>query len=198
MFSDELVTAYPDAKVILTLRDPVKWFHSVNNTLIPVMKWPSWKVLKYMDSVSDSGALLNTWNTDIFCPQKDTGAWYDCVNSCLNIWSGIPGYQTTPRTAHWTEANFVRYYKTHCDRIRALVPSDRLLEFQATDGWEPLCKFLDIQVPEGQYPRLYDAESAVQRATTIWWRLVMRLAGRMLLRGVGILVVVAAMLIARR
>jgi hypothetical protein len=52
-----------------------------------------------------------------------------------------------------------------------------------------------MQVPEGQYPRLYDAESAVQRATTIWGQLVMRLAVRMLFIGVGLLVLVAAMLI---
>ncbi|KAL7894366.1 P-loop containing nucleoside triphosphate hydrolase protein [Trichoderma sp. SZMC 28014] len=119
MFSEELVAAYPDAKVILTLRDPVKWFHSVNNTLLPVLRWPSWRILKYMDS-------------------KDTGSWYDCCISCFNIWAGFPGYHTAPLTDHWTEANFVRYYETHCDRIRALVPSDKLLEFRATDGWEPL------------------------------------------------------------
>lgn len=139
------------------------------------------------------GAFVNTWNTDICYQQKDTGSWYDCCISCFNIWSGFPGYHTTPLTDHWTETNFVRYYETHCDRVRALVPSDRLLEFRATDGWEPLCKFLDIQVPEGPYPRLYDSESAIERVTTIWWRLVRRLAMRMLLPGVGILALVAAM-----
>ncbi|KAL6892025.1 P-loop containing nucleoside triphosphate hydrolase protein [Trichoderma evansii] len=179
MFSEELLIAYPNAKVILTLRDPVKWFRSVNNTLIPVLRWPSWKILKYMD-------------------REDTGSWYACVNSCLNIWAGVPGYHITPLADHWTEANFVRYYKAHCDRIRALVPGDKLLEFQAADGWEPLCKFLDIEVPEAQYPSLYNAANAVQRATTIWWRLVMRLAMKMLLRGAGFLVLVAAVLITSR
>jgi hypothetical protein len=58
MFAEELVTAYPDAKAILTLRDPVTWFHSVQNTLIPVLQWPSWKVLKYMDRVSDFGCIF--------------------------------------------------------------------------------------------------------------------------------------------
>lgn len=90
----------------------------------------------------------------------------------------------------------MRYYNGHCDRIRALVPGDKLLEFQAADGWEPLCKFLDIEVPAGQYPSLYNTENAVQRATTIWWQLVMRLAKNMLLRGVGFLVLVSAVLIA--
>ena len=33
----ELSEAYPEAKVILTLRDPEEWFHSFSNTIRPVM-----------------------------------------------------------------------------------------------------------------------------------------------------------------
>lgn len=31
-------------------------------------------------------------------------------------------------------------YKEHCATVRGLVPAERLLEWQAQDGWEPLCK----------------------------------------------------------
>ena len=38
--------------------------------------------------------------------------------------------------------------------VRAHVPEDKLLVFDVRDGWEPLCKFLGVPVPEGQdFPR---------------------------------------------
>ena len=38
-------------------------------------------------------------------------------------------------------------------QVQDEVPADRLLVFRATDGWEPLCKFLDVPVPDVPYPR---------------------------------------------
>lgn len=35
-------------------------------------------------------------------------------------------------------------------------PTDKLLVFKATDGWEPLCKFLDVPIPDVPYPREND------------------------------------------
>lgn len=39
------------------------------------------------------------------------------------------------------------------------MPKERLLEFNAKEGWEPLCKFLDVPIPEGPYPRTNDTKS---------------------------------------
>lgn len=36
--------------------------------------------------------------------------------------------------------------------IRGLVPSERLLEWEVGDGWEPLCKFLGKPVPDVPFP----------------------------------------------
>jgi Sulfotransferase domain len=33
------------------------------------------------------------------------------------------------------------------------VPADRLLVYSVTEGWEPLCKFLDVPVPPTPFPR---------------------------------------------
>ena len=35
---------------------------------------------------------------------------------------------------------------------------ERLLVFEAREGWVPLCKFLGKDVPEGEYPRLHDTK----------------------------------------
>lgn len=39
-FYKELAARYPQAKVILTLRDPHAWYKSVSNTILPAMKGP--------------------------------------------------------------------------------------------------------------------------------------------------------------
>ena len=47
----ELMAAYPNAKVLLTVRDPVKWFHSVKSTIfkssLTFFKFPN-VVLPYL------------------------------------------------------------------------------------------------------------------------------------------------------
>lgn len=39
MFVDELVAAYPNAKVVLTNRDPDKWLASILSTIYVILSW---------------------------------------------------------------------------------------------------------------------------------------------------------------
>jgi len=39
MFVDELIAAYPNAKVILTNRDPDKWLASILSTIYVILSW---------------------------------------------------------------------------------------------------------------------------------------------------------------
>jgi sulfotransferase family protein len=45
------------------------------------------------------------------------------------------------------------YYERYNAAVRRDAPPDRLLEFRATDGWEPLCAALGLPVPEEPFPR---------------------------------------------
>lgn len=38
-------------------------------------------------------------------------------------------------------------FEAHYARVRELVPADRLLEYHVSQGWVPLCEFLDKPVP---------------------------------------------------
>jgi hypothetical protein len=40
----------------------------------------------------------------------------------------------------------------HNDAVRAGVPSDRLLEWTAADGWDPICERLGVSVPDEPFP----------------------------------------------
>jgi hypothetical protein len=56
---------------------------------------------------------------------------------------------------------FLRHY----ENVRSLVPKDRLLEYKVTDGWEPLCKFLDQPVPKDcSFPNVNDNSDFVSRS----------------------------------
>jgi hypothetical protein len=41
-----------------------------------------------------------------------------------------------------------------CERVRRTVPADRLLDYRVQEGWEPLCRFLDVKVPDEPFPRV--------------------------------------------
>lgn len=44
-------------------------------------------------------------------------------------------------------------YRRNNEKVRATISADRLLIFTPADGWEPLCRFLEVPVPEGPFPR---------------------------------------------
>ena len=60
--------------------------------------------------------------------------------------------------------------------VRQTVPAERLLEWYPTDGWEPLCEFLEVDVPEGPVPNLNDTAAFKEgitggalAAVNEWW-----------------------------
>jgi hypothetical protein len=47
--------------------------------------------------------------------------------------------------------------------IQRTVAPERLLVWQPSDGWEPLCAFLEVTVPAAPFPRVNDSKEFVQR-----------------------------------
>lgn len=43
-------------------------------------------------------------------------------------------------------------YREHYASVRALVPKERLLEYEVKEGWAPLCEFLGQDVPGVPFP----------------------------------------------
>ncbi len=40
----------------------------------------------------------------------------------------------------------------HNDAVRAAIPPARLLEWEVTDGWEPICERLGVAAPDEPFP----------------------------------------------
>jgi len=56
------------------------------------------------------------------------------------------------------------FYDRHNEQVRREAPADRLLEWRATDGWEPLCRALGVPVPDEPFPRVNTREEWRARA----------------------------------
>lgn len=52
----------------------------------------------------------------------------------------------------------IRAFNEHNAAVKAAFGPDRLLVFEAKDGWGPLCRFLGVGVPDTDYPRVNSKE----------------------------------------
>lgn len=50
-----------------------------------------------------------------------------------------------------------RAFKDHEEEVKRTVPPERLLVYKAGEGWEPLCEFLNVPVPDEPFPRVNDS-----------------------------------------
>lgn len=53
-------------------------------------------------------------------------------------------------------AGLIARFEAHVAAVKAAIPAKQLLVFQVKEGWAPLCAFLGVPVPEGDFPRTND------------------------------------------
>jgi hypothetical protein len=125
-----LAEYYPEAKVILGIRDPQAWFESTQET--------------------------------IFAPR-----WIEYLSNSI--------------AADFIDATVVRYFEgrmhdrdyllqrfeQHIADVKATIAPERLLVFEAQDGWKPLCEFLGKDIPEEAFPHINDSEQSRNIIDTI-------------------------------
>ena len=155
LFSAELLEAYPDAKVILTTRDPEKWVDSMRSSIWLAHSWWTFDLLTPFHN------FIHGWRT------TDTLDWDAFINSSPDKPSMHPRRRDYQSKEYRELA--IRRFNEHNEYIRSLVPKERLLKFQPQDGWEPLCEFLGEEVPDKPYPRAWDKDEVAKQAALLWW-----------------------------
>lgn len=60
-------------------------------------------------------------------------------------------------------------FRRHNEAVKAALPADRLLVFEAAEGWRPLCKFLGVPAPATPFPRV--------NSTAEFWEIIGRAGG---------------------
>jgi len=141
-FYKELVDFYPDAKVLLSVRDADSWARSMRDTIFGLFYGD---VLMH-DLSSARGRVDPKWRSYIEMMQ---GMWQQ---------SGLidDGAATGQDSMKQAMERFNQ-------EVQATVPSDRLLVWSVGDGWEPLCRFLELPIPDTPFPHLNDSKEFVER-----------------------------------
>jgi len=137
----QAMRVFPDALVLLTVRDPEAWVKSVRNTLS-----------ENMGTLRKFPSFLYLWFRPAFC-------------RVVNVLDGNPVFQGILTNVN--NGNGVNYFNNYVEEIKATVPSKRLLIFNVKDGWKPLCDALDLPIPDEDFPRVNDTVSMQFRFTFI-------------------------------
>jgi hypothetical protein len=141
-FYKELIEVYPDAKVLLSVRDGDSWAASMRDTI-----WGIFYGDILIRDLSNARAKVD----------PDWAGYLDMMREMWRRSGLMPGgLETTPEAM--AEA-MDRYH----DEVQRTVPSERLLVWSVTDGWEPLCDFLDVDVPDMPFPHLNDSKEFNER-----------------------------------
>ncbi|SEG85603.1 hypothetical protein SAMN04489712_11843 [Thermomonospora echinospora] len=140
-FWRELSEAYPEAKVVLTVRDPHHWYLSFRMLIsrrpggIPPEQAPE-AVRPVLVAMQRMRPMLDRMGQDVF-----GAGWH--------MGQDMPD-----------EDRAVKAYHRHVATVRESLPEDRLLVFDVRRGWDPLCGFLGVEPPTGEpFPHLNDSAS---------------------------------------
>ena len=139
LYYKELMELYPNAKIILTVRDSeTKWYRSVINTIAPPTKL--WRFL-YKITFLHNYQFNNIVNTIVWKPLIEKGREGGSASNSSSTRS-VFNIDDTRNKEIMTNA-----YRKHNEEVQKIVPSNKLLIFNVKDGWEPLCKFLNCPIP---------------------------------------------------
>jgi Sulfotransferase domain len=142
-FYKELIQTYPEAKVLLSVRDGAAWARSMHDTI--------WGMF-YGDTLMRDLT---------FARCRVDPAWAQYIDLMMAMWnkSGLLGSIEGGFEASALAAAMER----HNEDVRQTVPADRLLVWSPADGWAPLCEFLEVPVPEAPLPRVNDSAMFADR-----------------------------------
>jgi hypothetical protein len=147
-FYRELMAAYPDAKVLLTVRDPEHWYESVKSTIYhtnhrklrsPLAPVITFAMREFVPAMRKRLRMLNAviWN-------RTFGGKFEDKDYAIAI------------------------FKQHIEEVKHYVPPEKLLVYDVKEGWEPLCAFLGVAVPQDEpFPHLNDRESFAGRMSAM-------------------------------
>ena len=125
----EIFEAFPDAKVILTVRDSEDvWLKSFVKQRDSDMNLEGCGFLEKL--------LIRSWSHRRYYTLQDA------MNSAA--YGSLQEESTL----------LLKKYREHNERVMAVIPKESLLVYNVTQRWKPLCEFLGCEIPEEDFPWL--------------------------------------------
>ncbi|TKK69021.1 sulfotransferase family protein [Ilyomonas limi] len=128
----EHLKQYPDAKVILTMRPFENWYSSVYSTIWQAQNPPESQKAEMSQKITANPHLQLVMKVMEFAKTNFTDA---------------------PFQGKFLDKDLAeKVYNKHNEEVKKYVPAKQLLVFDVTEGWEPLCTFLGMPVPDEPLP----------------------------------------------
>ena len=125
----ELEQHFPEAKVILSVRDPDAWFDSVQATIAPFIAARGTHPSPHANAIAEM-------------------AYQAIVTQVFDNRMSERDYAT-------------QVFREHIAEVQSEIPAHRLLTFDLRDGWQSLCEFLEVELPEIPFPRTNSSKEFV-------------------------------------
>jgi hypothetical protein len=146
-FYEPLMQRYPDAKVILSVRDPERWYESMRSTV-------------YELSRLRTGSRRARLTFGLLAPLIP--GFFGSIGMVDEIvWRGTFDGRFEDRS------HAIGVFERWNEEVRRRVPRDRLLVYEVKEGWEPLCEFLGVEEPNEPFPRLNDTAEMRRRIRSL-------------------------------
>jgi len=141
-FYRELMEHYPDAKVLLSVREPEGWERSFRQTIVEMCHGET-----LMPRISKARASVD-------------GRWERYLELVDRMFWGPQG---TFAQGWERPEQLIEQAEAHNEQVKRTVPAERLLVWDVKEGWEPLCAFLGIDVPATPMPHANERDAFVER-----------------------------------
>ncbi len=142
-FYEELMEAFPEAPVILTVRDPEPWYESLRSTIYELRRLTHGPLpLRAAFRLAEPFVPGVTGTVRL----ADHLVWEDTFHGRFE-----------------NRAYAMEVFERQNEAVRRRVPPQRLLVFDVREGWAPLCDFLGVEAPDKPFPHLNEAREMRRR-----------------------------------
>ncbi|CAK4031462.1 Hypothetical predicted protein [Lecanosticta acicola] len=138
--ADELANIYPDAKIIVNQRDFDAWVSSYTKNL-----WGKARV---------------GWIWRLLVPALQARA------DLRQVVKRVTGFHEAGMTED-PRAGLRKSYDAHYAKMLGNIPVDRRLCWDLSDGWDPLCSFLDVPIPDQPFPHTHTSAEFKEKRSRV-------------------------------
>ena len=128
IFYPELMRLYPNARVILSVRDAESWWESARHTIYEISNGIPMRWMARFNPMA--GPMLRVANRLIW-ERMFSGRFLD-------------------------KPYALQVFRDYNEQVKRTVPPEKLLVYEVKQGWGPLCAFLGVPVPEVPFPKVND------------------------------------------